>query len=119
MPKSDARGLYTEGNMRHEYVEQRDGGFYIFGTGVSLDSVIVAFLRGESAEGIVESFPSLRLEQVFGALAYYLAHREAVERYLNEGRREFEELRQRARAERPAFYAKLLEARQKLQTPTT
>lgn len=56
--------------MAKEYVEQRGGGFFIAGTRVSLDSVVYAFLRGESPEGIAESFPALNLEQVFGALAF-------------------------------------------------
>src|ERR1019366_8014793 len=57
--------LYAEGSMAAGYVEQREGGYYIVGTRVSLDSVVYAFLRGESPEGIVESFPALSLEQVF------------------------------------------------------
>jgi uncharacterized protein (DUF433 family) len=55
--------------MAAEYVEQRGGGYYIAGSRVSLDSVVYAFLRGESPEGIVESFPALSLEQVLGAVA--------------------------------------------------
>ncbi len=38
--------------MGREYVEQRDGGYFIKGARVSLDSVVYAFLRGESPEGI-------------------------------------------------------------------
>ena len=56
-----------------EYVEQREGGYCVAGTRVSLDSVVCGFLRGESPEGIVESFPALSLEQVEGAGAFYLA----------------------------------------------
>jgi hypothetical protein len=41
--------------MAKEYVEQRNGGYYILGTRVSLDSVVYAFLRGDC--GFV---PSLR-----------------------------------------------------------
>jgi hypothetical protein len=44
--------------MPGEYVEQRNRGYYIQGTRVSLDSVVYAFLRGESADGIAESFPA-------------------------------------------------------------
>jgi hypothetical protein len=49
----------------------------------SLDSVVYAFLSGESPEGIAESFPALGLEQIFGALAFYTANRELVDRYLS------------------------------------
>lgn len=62
--------------MAKECVEQRDGAYYVRGSRVSLDSVTYAFLRGESPEGIVDSFPTLTLEQVFRAVAFYLANRE-------------------------------------------
>jgi uncharacterized protein (DUF433 family) len=103
--------------MVKEYVEQREGGYFIKGARVSLDSVVYAFLRGESPEGIAESFPALGLEQIFGALAFYMANREIVDRYLSEGRLEFETLRQRARQANPALYAKLSEARKLTQMP--
>jgi len=101
-----------------EYVEQRDGGYFIKGTRVSLDSVVYAFLRGESPEGIADSFPVLQLEDIFGGLAFYMANRESLDRYLAEGRREFEALRQRSRESHPALYAKLAEARRMIKTPS-
>ena len=100
-----------------EYIEQRNGGYFIAGTRVSLDSVIYAFLRGESPEGIAESFPALDLEHIFGALAFYMANQEIVDRYLREGQEEFEALRQQARRNNPALYAKLAESRRKTHTP--
>jgi hypothetical protein len=39
------------------YVEQRDGGYYIAGTRISLDSVVHAFRNGASPETILRSFP--------------------------------------------------------------
>jgi uncharacterized protein (DUF433 family) len=103
--------------MPKEYIKQRDGGYFIEDTRVSLDSVVYAFLRGESPEGIAESFPSLELEQIFGALAFYMANREIVDRYLSKGRRDFEALRQQAQRSHPALYAKLAEARRRARTP--
>jgi len=93
--------------MVKEYVEEREGGYYVAGSRVSLDSVVYAFLRGESPEGIAESFPALSLEQVFGALAFYLANREIVDNYLKSGREEFATMREEARRKNPALYAKL------------
>jgi uncharacterized protein (DUF433 family) len=100
--------------MPKEYIEQRDGGYYIAGSRVSLDSVVYAFLRGESPEGIAESFPALTLEQIFGALAYYTANREIIDAYLEAGRKEFEAPRQESRRKHPALHAKLAEARKAL-----
>jgi uncharacterized protein (DUF433 family) len=97
--------------MTTGYVEQRGCGYYIAGSRVSLDSVVYAFLRGESPEGIVESFPALSLEQVFGAVAFYLAHREIIDAYLRDARAEFARMRDDARRRHPALYSKLDAAR--------
>ena len=97
--------------MGREYVEQRDGGLWVTGTRVSLDSLVFAFLRGESPEGIAESYPAVSLEQVFGGIAYYLANRQAVDSYLSEGEAEFARLRDEARRRHPALYAELDAAR--------
>jgi uncharacterized protein (DUF433 family) len=104
--------------MARDYIEQRDGGYYIEGTRISLDSVAYAFLRGESPEGIAESFPALTLEHIFGALAFYMANRTRVDEYLSEARREFEHMRQQARRNNPMLYAKLDETRRRSHTPS-
>ena len=103
--------------MTNEYIEQRNGGFYVSGSRVSLDSLVYAFLRGESPEAIQDSFPALRLEQVSGALAYYLENRAPIDRYLREGRQEFAVQREESRRNNPALYAKLDQARQRAQIP--
>lgn len=98
--------------MATEYVEQRQGGYWITGTRVSLDSIVYAFLGGQTAESIAQSFPLLRLEQVYGAIAHYLAHREEIDTYLQRARADYEALRQSAREADPMFYKKLVDARQ-------
>jgi len=103
---------------RPEYVEQREGAYYVSGTRVSLDSIVYAFLEGQTAESISQAFPALSLEQVYGAIAFYLAHREEVDRYLAAQRRDFEAQRQAAREKDPMFYQKLAAARRSAQ-PTT
>jgi uncharacterized protein (DUF433 family) len=95
-----------------EYVEKRDGVYRISGTRVSLDSVVYAFLRGASPESIAQSFPALNLEEVYGAIAFYLAHQAEVDAYLEEGEREFKTLREQSRQSNPLLYRKLQEARQ-------
>jgi len=40
--------------MRSEYIEERDGGYYIAGTRISLDSVVYCFNEGKSPEAINE-----------------------------------------------------------------
>src|SRR6184192_3151835 len=96
--------------METHYVEKRDGGYWIAGTRVSLDSIVISFLEGLSPETIVaECFPVLTLEQVYGALAYYLAHQTEIDAYLREAEAEFEALRQTTRNADPQFYEKLMQ----------
>lgn len=84
---------------------------------MSLDSIVYAFLSGQSAEAIAQAFPVLNLEQVYGAITYYLAHRDDVDRYLDRRRQDFATARQAARDADPMFYQKLTDA--KKQTPLT
>ncbi|MBI3801071.1 MAG: DUF433 domain-containing protein [Deltaproteobacteria bacterium] len=101
--------------MSEQYVENRDDGYWITGTRISLDSVVYAFLQGQTAESIAQSFPLLTLEQVYGAIAFYLAHRAEIDTYLEQGRAEFAALRQAAREADPMFYQKLADARRQHQ----
>jgi uncharacterized protein (DUF433 family) len=93
------------------YVEMREGAYYVAHPRVSLDSIVHAFLRGESAEAIAQALPVLNLEQVYGALTFYLANRQAVDDYLVAQRADFESKRQAAREADPMFYQKLAAAR--------
>ena len=101
--------------MSKQYVDQHDGGYWVAGTRVSLDSVVYTFLDGYSPESIVDSFPTLTLEQVYGAITYYLAHRTEIDAYLEQSEAEFEVFCQRARAAHPLLYQKLESARQQMQ----
>jgi uncharacterized protein (DUF433 family) len=94
-----------------QYVDERNGGFYVAGSRVSLDSVVYAYLRGESSIGIAESFTSLSLDQINGAIKYYLANRADVDAYLKCQEIKFEQMRRESRAKDPAFYAKMDAAR--------
>jgi uncharacterized protein (DUF433 family) len=43
-------------SMAKEYIEQRDGNYYVAGTRISLDSIVYAFRRGESPENHLPEF---------------------------------------------------------------
>jgi len=101
--------------MAKEYVEQRQGGYYLTDVRVSLDSIVYAFLRGESPEGIAESFPALNLEQVYGGLTFYLANRDEIDQYLRAEKADFDRLRDESRRAHPLLYSKLEAARQAFQ----
>jgi uncharacterized protein (DUF433 family) len=70
-----------------------DGIVRVGGTRVSLDSVVFAFLDGSTPEEIVEQYPSLELADAYGAVSYYLNHRQEVEDYLSERKTHRKEIR--------------------------
>ncbi len=103
--------------MEKQYIEHRNQGYWIAGSRVSLDSVIIAFLNGLSPETIAaECFPTLTLEQVYGAITYYLAHRDEIDAYLQDAHEERDTLRQTTHQADPSFTAKLAQARRRMQT---
>src|SRR5215469_864412 len=76
------------------YVEERDGGYYIAGTRISLDSIVHAFQDGESPEGILRSFPMAGpLVRIYGAITFYLENREKVEEYFRAQEQRWDTLR--------------------------
>lgn len=104
-----------EGNkIVKEYVQKHNGLYLIKGTRVSLDSIVYAWWAGQSAETITQSFQVLTLEQVYGAIAFYLAHEEEIDRYLEQRRADYEVKRQASRHTDPMFYQKMAAARRQL-----
>jgi uncharacterized protein (DUF433 family) len=93
--------------MSESYIEQRDAGYWINGTRVSLDSVVYRWLEGLSPESITESFPVLTLEQVYGAIAYYLSHRAEIDAYLKAAEQDYDAFRQRIRSRYPGLSRRL------------
>ncbi len=99
--------------MNKQYVENIDSVYRLAGTRASLDSIVYAFWRGQTAESIAQSFPVLTLEQVYGALTFYLANKSEIDAYLKEAEAEFEAMRQASREQDPMFYQKLVDARRR------
>ena len=60
-------------------VERRDDSFYVAGSRVSLASIVREFQDGQSPEAIRLAFPTLTLEQVYGAITFYLGHKDEVD----------------------------------------
>ncbi|MCP5117564.1 MAG: DUF433 domain-containing protein [bacterium] len=98
---------------KREYVEVRNGGYFVKGTRVTLDSVVYQFRDGASPEHIRDNFPALNLEQVYGAITFYLANEARINSYLADGEDKFEKLRQQSREANPELYAKLDAARER------
>src|SRR5208282_4584906 len=95
------------------YVEQRDGGYYIAGTRIALDSIVLAFKDGESPETILRSFPMAGpLVRVYGAIIFYLENKEKVEAYLQEQERLWAEVSTKETELPDALAARLRNARE-------
>ncbi len=65
-------------------------------TRVTLETVIMAFRNGFSAEEIVLKYPTLNLTDVYAVIAYYLWNQPAVDAYL-------ERVKQESNAQYEAF----------------
>ncbi len=103
--------------MSKQYVEKRNRGFWIAGKRISLDSIIYAFHRGQSPESIQRSFPLLNLEEIYGAITFYLANQRKVDEYLIKEEAEFEKMRKELKEKDSDWYKKMEKARQELLTP--
>ena len=78
----------------NEYVEVRNGGYYVAGTRIGLDVVVYDFRNGRSAEAIFDAYPSIgSLAKVYGVIAFVLEHPAEVEAYLKDQERIFEEFK--------------------------
>src|SRR5262249_49614862 len=95
-----------------DYVERNEQGtLRVAGTRVSLASVVQAYWNGDSPEEIAQSFPTLSLEKVHGALAHYLAQRDAIDAELHTLEVRWGELRSAAHGQNRALREKLASAK--------
>ena len=100
--------------MQREYVEMRIGGYYVAGSRVSLASIIYEYRDGAAPETIRQDFPTLSLEQIHGAIAFYLGHQEESETYLREMEKQWDELERAANPASPEIQDRIAEARKRL-----
>jgi uncharacterized protein (DUF433 family) len=63
--------------------EDEDGVLRVGGTRVRLDTVVSAFQNGCTPEEILLKYPSLKLQDIYAVITYYLSHHEEIEVYLN------------------------------------
>jgi uncharacterized protein (DUF433 family) len=103
--------------MQKEYIRIVEGVYRVGHTRVSLDSLVYLFREGMSAESMVESYPALTLEQVHGALAFYLGNQKEIDRYLAEGQRAAQFQHEQSRQTNAELIAKLQRARHASQIP--
>lgn len=96
-----------------EFVERREGSFYLIGSRVPLAIIVHDFKNGDAPETIQSNFSTLTLEEVYGAITFYLGNKEEVEKDLIE-RRRIEDEFIRTHPNPPGLKQKLLERREQL-----
>jgi uncharacterized protein (DUF433 family) len=80
----------------NDYVEIRNGGYYVAGTRIGLDVVVYDFRRGRTADAIFEAYPSIgSLAKVYGAITFILEHPKEIDAYLEEQDRRYDEIKAR------------------------
>ena len=70
--------------MIRDFIERRKTGFYIVGSRVPIDRIVWDYRNGEDSDGIQSHYPTLSLDQVNGAIAFYLSHKDEVEQVMEE-----------------------------------
>lgn len=103
--------------MLKEYVTRVEDTYRVGDTRVSLESLVYLFREGMSVESMVESYAALTLEQVHGALAFYLANQKEIDAYLAKGERTAESQHEKSRQDNAELIAKLRRARDENQIP--
>jgi uncharacterized protein (DUF433 family) len=80
----------------NEYVEIRNGAYYVAGSRIGLDILVYDFRNGRSCEAILEAYPAIgSLAKVYGAIAFVLGHPEEMEAYLRSQDERYQEIQRR------------------------
>jgi uncharacterized protein (DUF433 family) len=77
------------------------GGLRVSGTRVLLERIVHAFEDGATPEGIVQSYDTLQLADVYAVLTWYLRHKAEVADYLRRRTEEAEVIRRTIEAKQP------------------
>jgi len=104
--------------MDSVYVQARDGNLYLGSSRVTLETVILSWQTGQTPEQIHDSFPQLPLVAIYGAITYYLEHKDELDAFFR-ATEAMDEARQAAEeAAHPQFFAdmrrRMAEARRHL-----
>jgi uncharacterized protein (DUF433 family) len=70
-----------------------DGVIRMHGSRVTLDSIVLSFQDGATAEEIAHQYPILALGDVYAAISYFLKHREEVNSYLDRRKQQHGDVR--------------------------
>lgn len=66
------------------YVEAREGNLYVGQSRVTLQTLIEAWQSGRTPEQLQDSFPTLPLVAIYGAITHYLEHKDESDAFFRE-----------------------------------
>jgi uncharacterized protein (DUF433 family) len=90
--------------LERRYVVERDGNWYVDSSRVEVYSIIAAWQQGFSPEEVQSSFPVLSLTEVYGAILYYLEHRDELDAFFRQMDALYRERKAEAEARDPHFH---------------
>jgi uncharacterized protein (DUF433 family) len=92
-----------------------DGTIRLVGSRVTLESVVYRYQQGDSAEAILESFPSLRLADIHAVISYYLNHRDQLNEYVRNQEKKARAVREDIESD-PAYKTRVDELRARIKS---
>jgi uncharacterized protein (DUF433 family) len=81
--------------MPQSFAPDADGVVRVGNTRITLDTVIIAFNEGATAEEIAFQYPSLNLSDIYSVISYYLRHNKDIDKYLQKRHKQAETIRRR------------------------
>jgi uncharacterized protein (DUF433 family) len=93
--------------INYPHIEEREGTYYVQGRRVPIISLIYLWNNGADAESIQRSFPAVTLADVYGAVAFYLDHREMMDAHFKQYRAEEEAILAALDQQNASFRAEL------------
>ncbi|HLM00318.1 MAG TPA: DUF433 domain-containing protein [Pyrinomonadaceae bacterium] len=92
-----------------------DGSIRVKGTRLLIDMIVNAHKRGECPEEIFDAFPSDKytIADIYSIIAYYLTHKDKIEKYLAKREKEAEEIKKEIES-MPGYRQRSEDLRQKV-----
>ncbi|HEV7126405.1 MAG TPA: hypothetical protein VGN32_03065 [Ktedonobacterales bacterium] len=86
------------------YVQRREGEYFVGDSQITLHSVIASWKHDRGPERIQESFPSLPLVAIYGAITYYLEHEAELDAHFRETEGRLATHQATAESQHPEFF---------------
>ena len=97
------------------FVTERDGTLFVGDTRVTVSSLVAAWRNeGYTPEELQLGFPDATLAQVYGAIAYYLAHQHEIDAVFRQDEQRYWQQRTQDRDADPDFYTRLEQRKARL-----